>query len=218
MDLTFLIPSTVIVLGAFFLIKLKAFFIFHPVRTFKRFIEAIKAPNAFANLTLALAGTLGVGNIFGVAAGIAVGGPGSVFWLVVASVFSSVIKYAESVTSADHLTYDGRVNVGGMMYVLHTSFGKRGKTLGSLYAILCLLLSLFMGCAFQCSAVISSSKGIIEADTFALSLTMTATVCLLLAFGKKKIEKTGGMRHFNITMVLEGGRKQDKEEYKSLLT
>ena len=35
---------------------------------------------------------------------------------------------------------------------------------------------------------------------------------------KKKIEKTGGMRYFNIAMVLEGGRKQGKEEYKSLLT
>ena len=39
-----------------------------------------------------------------------------------------------------------------------------------------------------------------------------------MPFKKKKIEKTGGMRYFNIAMVLEGGRKQGKEEYKSLLT
>lgn len=38
------------------------------------------------------------------------------------------------------------------------------------------------------------------------------------AFKKKKIEKIGGMRYFNIAMVLEGDRKQGKEEHKHLLS
>ena len=57
------------------------------------------------------------------------------------------------------------------------------------------------------------NSGLTSSKAYYLCATQETT-----PFKKKKIEKTGGMRHFNITMVLEGGRKQDKEEYKSLLT
>ena len=57
------------------------------------------------------------------------------------------------------------------------------------------------------------NSGLISSKAYYLCTTQET-----MPFKKKKIEKTGGMRYFNIAMVLEGDRRQDKEEYKHLLS
>ena len=90
-------PLIICILGAFLFIRLRAFFLLHPKRTLSAIAPSLKRRESREALFLALGGTLGVGNIFGVSLGIIVGGAGSIFWLVVSAVFSMIIKYAEVV-------------------------------------------------------------------------------------------------------------------------
>ncbi len=154
MSLIDLLPIPITVLGGFFLIKLRSIFVIHPVKTFKRITASLGDRLSRRSLALALAGTLGVGNIVGVAYGISVGGAGSLFWMFASGLFSAVIKYAESSISAEFRD-TGR---GGMMYVIAMTFKKRGKELAIIYSILCLALSLVMGAALQAESALSAAR------------------------------------------------------------
>ena len=82
-------------------------------------------------LILALSGTLGVGNITGVAASLILGGAGSVFWMLLSTPFAIALKYAESSISIS------RGNGEGIPGVLKNTLGNRtGKHLSHLYLFL----------------------------------------------------------------------------------
>ena len=87
-----LLPVILTFAGAYMLAKLRFFFILHPIAMLKKTARSVKDLDTAKSLALALAGTLGVGNIFGVCLGIIIGGAGSVFWLIISSIFSSVRK------------------------------------------------------------------------------------------------------------------------------
>ena len=141
------LPIILSAVGVYFLIKLRFFFIIHPIRTAKKTLRAVKDKRVLKSITLALAGTLGVGNVFGVAVGIIIGGAGSLFWLLVSMIFAMVIKYAEVVITADNLHHDTDAH-GGMFFVIRATFKRLGGTLSRLYALGVLLLSLLMGATF----------------------------------------------------------------------
>lgn len=146
MDLSLLMPILIILSGLFLLVKLKFFFILHPIKTMKKIVIGLKDRNVSRSFFLALSGTLGVGNIFGVAAGIMIGGEGSLFWLFLSSIFSAIIKYAEVLLVFDR-------DVGGGMAGLICATLKRGRILSVVYAGFTVILSLTMGAAIQASAV-----------------------------------------------------------------
>jgi AGCS family alanine or glycine:cation symporter len=75
--------------------------------------------SVFASLCTALSSTIGTGNIVGIAVAISIGGPGSLLWLWVSSVFSLAIKYAEGLLSIKYrkIGKDGRVSGGPMYYI-----------------------------------------------------------------------------------------------------
>ena len=85
------LPVFITLGGGYFLFRLRAFFVFHPRKTLACVRAHCKGEgkSAFSRMSLALAGTLGVGNVTGVAAGILIGGAGSVFWLLVSALFSA---------------------------------------------------------------------------------------------------------------------------------
>lgn len=183
MNILSLLPLAVTLSGAYFLFRLRFFFILRPKKTLKKAIAAAGGKNALPSLTLALAGTLGVGNIVGVAVGISVGGAGSVFWLLFSSLFAMIIKYCESVVSSD-------IGEGlGMIGVIEKSFGRFSRHLSLLYSALALILSFVMGAALQ-----SASIGQSAALGFSLSPLKTAVILLVMLLvpiiiGSKKIEK-----------------------------
>ena len=125
--MSYLIPILVTAVGAYLMFRLRFFFILHPLRTVRQFLSAAKERDARRSLILALAGTLGVGNIFGVAAGIMIGGAGSVFWLFVSSIFSMIIKYSETL-----LVFDSPIESGGMASAVKGIFSRTGGTLSPL--------------------------------------------------------------------------------------
>ena len=148
MDFLLLLPILICGVGFFMLFKLRFFFFKHPLKIARSFGGALKRKNSFSALTLALSGTLGVGNIFGVALGIIVGGAGTLFWLLVSAFISAVIKFCEVALSAD-MSSDGY----GMIGVIEKTFGKRGGVFSAAYASLCLILSLVMGGMLQAGSI-----------------------------------------------------------------
>ncbi len=182
MSLVALLPMIIISGGLFVIIRLRAFFVFHPLRTLKATISALSSREARSSLFLALAGTLGIGNIVGVAVGIATGGAGSVFWLLVSSVFASALKYAESSLASDMYTESS----DGMMSVLRLSFPRLGRPLSRVYAFACILLSLVMGAALQSSGVISSVAAF-SVPPLVTGIFFSIAVFVVIIFGAERV-------------------------------
>ena len=92
------LPIIIFAAGIFVLIKLRFFFAVHPFATFRGMLAGGAGENSpLRVLSVSLAGTLGVGNIVGVAVAISLGGIGSVFWMWISALVSMVLKYAEIV-------------------------------------------------------------------------------------------------------------------------
>lgn len=182
------LPLLVSSVGAYMLFKLRFFFILHPMRTARRAFLGMKDSDSFSSLTLALAGTLGVGNVLGVCVGISVGGAGSVFWMLVSGIFAAVLKYSEVTLAADGAFRPER-SVGGMPYVISALFGSFGKPLATLYASLCLALSFVMGAGLQGRAFVDSMGGIFDTPPVIASLLLAIFVAFCIIFGTKFISK-----------------------------
>jgi AGCS family alanine or glycine:cation symporter len=113
----------------------------------------------FQALTAAVSGTVGLGNIAGVAIGIQNGGPGVAFWLFLSGFLGMSTKFAECVLGVKYREFDsaGRVH-GGAMYYLRKGFaergyGKVGVLLAGLFAVMCVFASFGGGNVFQVNQV-----------------------------------------------------------------
>jgi AGCS family alanine or glycine:cation symporter len=109
----------------------------------------------FQALATAVSGTVGLGNIAGVAVAIALGGPGATFWMIVCGLIGMSTKFVECTLGVKYrdVGADGTV-YGGPMYYLsrglkEKGFTRLGKTLGITFAILCVGASFGGGNAFQ---------------------------------------------------------------------
>ena len=172
-----------ITVGAVFLFRLRFFFIFHPLRCISRTVGLLSDRSHRRSLLLALAGTLGVGNIYGVALGIMLGGEGSVFWLFVSSFFAMAVKYSESTLAVSSGSCGS-----GMMIPIERSFGKVGKPAALLYCIAMLFLSLFMGGFIQADSFITSAIYLLPIAKIFASLAFLIPVILVISGGGRKIK------------------------------
>ena len=179
----FILPVIITALGGFLLIKLRFFPFLHPRRAARGMLRIIGDQGGYSSLALALAGTLGVGNIFGVAIAVSLGGAGAVFWLFVSGIFAAVIKYAEATVCTD-LAPRGQ---GGMMYAISQKL-KGGRLLGATYAALCMALSLIMGGAMQSSAAVSAAT--LTAGRTAVLPILFVVLTFVFIIGKKERIKT----------------------------
>ncbi|MBN8187937.1 MAG: alanine/glycine:cation symporter family protein [Salipiger thiooxidans] len=109
----------------------------------------------FQALATALSGTVGLGNIAGVAVAVSIGGPGATFWMILAGLMGMASKFTECTLGVKFRNEypDGTVS-GGPMYYLSKGmavrgFGGLGKGLAILFAIFCVLGSLGGGNMFQ---------------------------------------------------------------------
>ncbi len=107
--------------------------------------ESASGLSRFQALTAALAGSLGTGNIVGVAVALTAGGPGALFWMGFSAVFGMMTVFAETVLAARHREAPGPL---GTLRSLPVG----GRLLASLYAVGCVLSSLAMGNATQANA------------------------------------------------------------------
>ena len=186
-----LLPLGIFAVGAFYTVALRGFYILHPRKTLGVLLREYKkeGKGALARLSLALAGTLGVGNIVGVAAGLLIGGAGSVFWLLLSSLLSAPLKYAESAAVLSHKQKSGRSF--GFPSLIEGSFSRGvGRWLGTVYAILSLMLAFFMGSALQGAAVLESVGALLpERGLYWIGISFTAFLCVCIFGNEKKISR-----------------------------
>jgi AGCS family alanine or glycine:cation symporter len=113
-------------------------------------------------LTTALAGTVGTGNIAGVAGAIAVGGPGAIFWMWIAALFGMCTKYSEIVLAVHYRKKNDKGDfVGGPMYYITNGLGKRWKWLAVIFCLFGMIAAIGTGCMTQINTIASSIGSVI---------------------------------------------------------
>lgn len=172
-----LLPVLLLSAGAFLSLRFGLFWMLHPLRTLRAM-----GKRGLRSLCLALAGTLGVGNITGVALAIAFGGAGAVFWMWISALAAMALKYAEVALALQTRTGKG----AGAMYYLPVAYpGKTGRCLGGLYALLCLGTALTMGSMVQSSAAASAMTGMFRTPPLLCGVVM-AVLCFAVVLGGAK--------------------------------
>ena len=151
----------------------------------------------FQALATAVSGTVGLGNIAGVAVAIALGGPGATFWMIICGLIGMSTKFVECTLGVKYRDVDANGTVyGGPMYYLSkglkgTKAAFLGKPLAILFAMLCIGGSFGGGNAFQsnqASAQIISMTGIENTSAgFYIGLVLAIIVGLVIIGGIKRI-------------------------------
>ncbi|MCZ9341678.1 alanine:cation symporter family protein, partial [Streptomyces sp. TRM76130] len=106
--------------------------------------------NHFQALTAAVSGTVGLGNIAGVAVAVSIGGPGATFWMILCGLLGMATKFVEVTLGVKYreVHADGTVSGGPMHYLpkgLADRFGENGKRFGKVLAVLASFMVLFFG-------------------------------------------------------------------------
>ena len=149
----------------------------------------------FQALATALSGTVGLGNIAGVAVAVGIGGPGATFWMILAGLMGMASKFTECTLGVKYRNEyeDGTVS-GGPMYYLTKGFAERGapggKVLAILFAIFCILGSLGGGNMFQANQAHQQLAGILgDYPGWITGIVFAAIVFAVIVGGLKSIAR-----------------------------
>ena len=149
----------------------------------------------FQALCTALAATVGTGNLAGVAGAIAIGGPGSIFWMWICAILGMGLKFAEAALAVRFRRKgpDG-TPCGGPMYMIESGLGRKLRPLASLYSFFGIVAAFGVGNGTQINAVIT---GIHSAEE-AWDIEIGGQGDLLLA---------AGLAVLVVTMLLGGAKR-----------
>jgi alanine or glycine:cation symporter, AGCS family len=142
-------------------------------------------------LTTALAATVGVGNIAGVATAIYLGGPGALFWMWVTGLLGMASKYSEAFLGVRFRTKDARGDVsGGPQYYLARAIpNKFGLTLSIIFAVFAVLASFGIGNMTQSNTVATSVEESFGIPVWIVGLVLTVFTGAVLLGGIRSIGK-----------------------------
>ncbi len=157
----------------------------------------------FQALTTAVSGTVGIGNIAGVAVAISLGGPGATLWLIIAGLLGMSTKFAECTLGVMYRQThsDGSVS-GGPMYYLEQGLAERnlpklGKALGLFYAIAMVFGCLGIGNMFQSNQaaaifidVTGGSASYFADKAWLFGVMLAIAVAIVIVGGIRSIART----------------------------
>ena len=158
----------------------------------------------FQAVATALASTVGVGNIAGVATAIFIGGPGALFWLWVSGILGMCTKYAEIVVALHYREPDEKgVMRGGAMYTLR----KLGLPwLGTIFALLTALAAFGIGNMVQANSVAAALEASFGISTHVTGLVLVLVTGIVIIGGIKRIGQfTEWLVPFMALLYLGGG-------------
>ncbi|PZU57820.1 MAG: alanine glycine permease [Sphingobium sp.] len=147
--------------------------------------EASGDVSQFAALATALSGTIGLGNIAGVAVALTMGGPGAILWMFIIGWFAMTVKMAEVTLGLKYRVTDSRGHVhGGPMYVLRAVLARRGWprlgiVLGGFYAFFALFGAIPMVQVNQSFQQVSAVTGITNGWVYGTFLAATVALVTL---------------------------------------
>ena len=149
----------------------------------------------FQALATALSGTVGLGNIAGVAVAVGIGGPGATFWMILAGLMGMASKFTECTLGVKYSNEypDGTVS-GGPMYYLTKGFAERGipagKLLAVLFSIFCILGALGGGNMFQANQAHAQISNVVgEYPGWITGLVLAVIVFAVIVGGLKSIAR-----------------------------
>jgi alanine or glycine:cation symporter, AGCS family len=146
----------------------------------------------FKALMTALAATVGIGNIAGVATAIAAGGPGAVFWMWMTAFFGMATKYGEAILAVKYRVVDENGNMsGGPMYYLERGLGL--KWLGVLFALFGSLAAFGIGNMAQANTVAHALESSFGVQPESTGLVMAALTAAVILGGIKRIGNVAGV-------------------------
>ena len=187
---------TPLALGVTFLFLLKRVRLTRILKP-RRFISDIKdipsksGTTPLKALSVALAGTLGVGNITGVASALICGGPGAIFWMWAGAIVSISVKYAEVYLAVLFRHKKAEAYVGGAMYYIRDGLSANkhqrfSRLTAVFFAILCAVNSLITGNLIQsnsAASVLSNDRRIL------CGIILAILVFISILYGTHRIEK-----------------------------
>ncbi len=157
----------------------------------------------FQALTAAVSGTVGIGNIAGVAVAISLGGPGATFWLIVAGLLGMSTKFAECTLGVMYRrNHDDDSVSGGPMYYLERGLAERnwprvGRALGMFYAAAMVIGCLGIGNMFQSNQaaailidVTGGGTSLLADKAWLIGLVLAAAVGVVIIGGIRSIAST----------------------------
>ncbi len=142
--------------------------------------------SSFGSLAVMIGATVGTGSIIGVTTAVAEGGPGALFWMVVAGFFNFAIKYCECMVAFKYRVRlaDGEY-VGGPMYYLANIL--KFKWLGIVFAIGTLLMGLTAGSALQTNSIADALREGYNLNPWYVALFVAVAAAVVILGGVKRI-------------------------------
>lgn len=148
----------------------------------------------FQSLCTALAATIGTGNIAGVAAAIASGGPGAIFWMWIVAFFGMMTNFSENVLGIYYRRRNERNEwCGGAMYYLSEGLGAKkgckyiGSTLAVLFSVFCVIASFGIGNMGQINSIAVNLNAVFGVPNIVSGIFLMAFAALVIVGGLKRI-------------------------------
>ena len=181
------LPWVIFCAGVFLFVKYGSFIIFKPHKVISVFGRKNKESgiSPLKTAILALASTLGVGNIVGVSTAIFSGGPGAVFWMTVSAFAAMPLKYGEVVLAMKSRKVVGGEYRGGAMYYMRDMLNK--KWLSVFFALLCIICAFTVGNIIQVNSVADSLERIFCIQPLTVGIIGATIVFLSVNRGTKGI-------------------------------
>ena len=188
------VPVLIMILGVGLYLSIQTHFaqirllpkaVFSFVRRFWKSND-VDGVSPYQALCTALAATVGTGNIVGVAGAIAIGGPGSIFWMWVCALLGMITKFAEATLAVRYRVINraGEV-VGGPMYMIKQTMPRFGW-MASVYCFFGVIAAFGVGNATQINAVIGGVNSVISyfggRQSLAVDLFLGMILALLILF------------------------------------
>ena len=213
-----LVLPLLMICGMFFLFYLR----FLPFRSPQKMWLAMRTPapegsvSPFRAVMLALAGTLGVGNIVGVASAIHIGGAGAILWMWIAALIAMILKYAEILLAVAHRREGKNGFFGGAYYYIKDYFASRNLhrvaiAASALFAVLMVVEALGMGCVIQVNAISSTFEGVWQVPKWITGILLALLTLPIILRGTKSISSltellvpimTGGYLILSIAVLI----------------
>jgi len=149
----------------------------------------------FQALATALSGTVGLGNIAGVAVAVGIGGPGATFWMILAGLLGMASKFTECTLGVKYRNEypDGTVS-GGPMYYMSKGFAERGlpggRILAVFFAVFCILGALGGGNMFQANQAHAQISNVVgDYPGWITGIVLAGVVFAVIVGGLKSIAR-----------------------------
>ena len=149
--------------------------------------SANSSVSSFQSFTMALAARVGVGSLAGVALGIYIGGPGSVFWMWISALITAAASFVESTLAQLYKKRDGDIYIGGPAYYIE--YGMHQKGFAVIYAFIIVLTYTFGFSAIQANTIATSFRDVLSIPPLLTGVGLALITSMIIFGGASTIAK-----------------------------